>query len=184
MEVIMLLPGVMATMYRAQFRHIINRYLAGDQTLHKEINTNAASDAPINNLARQSMDLHQPPSIMDIDERTSGLKRLREEGGDGVNQAMMMQDMPMLMEQMVGYMTQTCTKASQDIAKIQAEARNQQFVDNQKLGEQEFMEMQQLSAKNDLEINHLTKMSKIRVDEATRLADEEKHLIAARQVPR
>jgi hypothetical protein len=211
MEVGMLLPGDNAKKHRAQASDLIKRHLAGDPTLHKDINKNAASDASINSLARESMDLPHPHSIMEIDKRTSGLKRLREEGG---NQESMMQDMPMLMhmEQMVGCMTQTCTKASetkvhvQDIAKIQAEARNQLFVDKQKLGEQEFLqltrkgdlEIQQLNAKNDLEINHLTKMAKIRTDEATHLADEEKRLtgekkkqadeeqrlIAARQVPR
>jgi hypothetical protein len=170
----MLLTGKNAMKYRELASDLIRRHLAGDPTLHKEINKNAASDAPMNSLARESMDPPQPSSIMEIDERISGLKRLREEGGNGVNnQAMMMQGMPMLMEQMVGHMTQACTKASetkvhvQDIANIQAKDRNQLFVDTQKQGELEF---QLLTRKGELEIEQLTKKAKIRVDEAIQLA--------------
>ena len=178
MEVSMLLPGDNAKKHRAQASDLIKRHLAGDPTLHKEINKNVASDAPINSLARESMDLPQPTSIMDIDERTFGLKRLREEGDNGVHQAVMMQGMPMLMEQMVGHMTQACIKASetkvhvQDIANIQAKDRNQLFVDTQKQGELEF---QLLTRRGELEIEQLTKKAKIRIEEATQLAQVPRH---------
>ena len=76
----MLLTGKNAMKYRELASDLIRRHLAGDPTLHKEINKNAASDAPMNSLARESMDPPQPSSIMEIDERISGIKRLREEG--------------------------------------------------------------------------------------------------------
>jgi hypothetical protein len=80
MEVGMLLPGRRAKKYRAQASDLIKRYLAGDQALHVELKKNAASDAHINRLARQSMDPPKTSHTMEIDERISGIKRLREEG--------------------------------------------------------------------------------------------------------
>jgi hypothetical protein len=54
-ELIMVLPGKVARETRAQFAGIIQRYLAGDQSLIAEIQSNAASSAPIAKLARESV---------------------------------------------------------------------------------------------------------------------------------
>jgi hypothetical protein len=54
-ELIMVLPGKIAKETRAQFAGIIQRYLAGDQSLIAEIQSNAASSAPIAKLARESV---------------------------------------------------------------------------------------------------------------------------------
>jgi hypothetical protein len=51
----MVLPGKIAKETRAQFAGIIQRYLAGDHSLIAEIQSNAASSAPIAELARESI---------------------------------------------------------------------------------------------------------------------------------
>ncbi len=55
-ELIMVLPGKVAKETRAKFANIIRRYLAGDKSLIVEINANAASNSPIAQLARVSLD--------------------------------------------------------------------------------------------------------------------------------
>lgn len=55
-ELIMVLPGKIAKETRCKFADIIRRYLGGDKSLIAEINANAASDSPIAQLARASMD--------------------------------------------------------------------------------------------------------------------------------
>lgn len=52
----MVLPGQTAMEIRVQFAVIIRKYLGGDQALHAEINANAASNSPIAQLARASVD--------------------------------------------------------------------------------------------------------------------------------
>lgn len=41
--------------YKRKAKHILIAYLAGDKTLHQEIETNAASTSPVNVLARESL---------------------------------------------------------------------------------------------------------------------------------
>jgi len=53
-ELIMVLPGDNAKEYRHKFADIIKRYLAGDATLISEIQANAASDHPVNRMAREA----------------------------------------------------------------------------------------------------------------------------------
>ena len=53
-ELAMVLPGKIARETRVNFSDIIKRYLAGDQSLVKEIQANAASDSPIAQMARAS----------------------------------------------------------------------------------------------------------------------------------
>jgi hypothetical protein len=53
-ELIMVLPGKVARETRKNFAGIIQRYLAGDTSLIREINENAESNAPIAQLARGS----------------------------------------------------------------------------------------------------------------------------------
>ena len=55
-ELIMVLPGKIARETRAQFAGIIQRYMAGDESLIAEIQSNAESSAPIAELARVSLD--------------------------------------------------------------------------------------------------------------------------------
>jgi hypothetical protein len=55
-ELVMVLPGKVARETRAQFAGIIQRYLAGDQSLIAEIQSNAESSAPIAELARGSLE--------------------------------------------------------------------------------------------------------------------------------
>ena len=56
LELIMVLPGKIAKESRVQFAEIIKRYLAGDESLVKEIRANAESDSVISKLARDSLD--------------------------------------------------------------------------------------------------------------------------------
>ena len=51
------LPGNSAKDYRGKATNVIKRYIAGDETLVTEIEANAASDHPINQLARASTTL-------------------------------------------------------------------------------------------------------------------------------
>ena len=54
-ELIMVLPGAIAKETRVQFANIIRRYMAGDSSLHEEINQNAQSTSPIAQMARESL---------------------------------------------------------------------------------------------------------------------------------
>lgn len=54
-QLVMVLPGKIAKETRAQFASIIERYLAGDKTLHAEIDGNAESNSTIAQLARESI---------------------------------------------------------------------------------------------------------------------------------
>ena len=54
-KLIMRLPGEMAKDFRSQACDILTRYLAGDQSLHAEVNANAQSQQPINEFARASL---------------------------------------------------------------------------------------------------------------------------------
>ena len=54
-ELAMILPGKLAKETRTGFANIIRRYLAGDGSLVKEIQDNAASSSPIAQMARASM---------------------------------------------------------------------------------------------------------------------------------
>jgi hypothetical protein len=75
-KLVMVLPGKIAKETRAQFASIIERYLAGDKTLHAEIDGNAESSSPIAQLARASvMDVEQAGDKAEL----VGLKRRREE---------------------------------------------------------------------------------------------------------
>jgi hypothetical protein len=69
----MVLPGKIATQTRAQFADIIRRYMAGDGSLHEEIESNAASTSPIAQMARASLQA-QP-----VDAHSLQMKRKREE---------------------------------------------------------------------------------------------------------
>jgi hypothetical protein len=53
-ELVMVLPGKVAKETRTQFASIIQRYMAGDQSLIAEIQSNAESSAPIAELATES----------------------------------------------------------------------------------------------------------------------------------
>jgi hypothetical protein len=54
-KMIMWLPGDMAKDFRSQACDILTRYLAGDQTMHDELNSNATSTGALNELARASL---------------------------------------------------------------------------------------------------------------------------------
>ena len=71
---IMVLPGETAKEVRHQFASIIRRYMAGDQQLVNEINSNASSNSPIAQMARASFGQEKV-----VDEHLVGLKRRREE---------------------------------------------------------------------------------------------------------
>jgi FtsZ-binding cell division protein ZapB len=55
-KLIMVLPGNTAKQTRAQFASIIQRYMAGDQSLVTEVQANKASSSIINQLAKESLD--------------------------------------------------------------------------------------------------------------------------------
>ena len=63
----MVLPGKVAKETRAQFAGIIQRYMAGDESLHAEIQRNAESDSSIAQLARAGME-KRPASSADLGE--------------------------------------------------------------------------------------------------------------------
>ena len=55
MKLINWLPGDTAKVYRGKVIDLLQRYLAGDSSMHAEIEANATSTAAINNLARESL---------------------------------------------------------------------------------------------------------------------------------
>ena len=73
-QLTMVLPGEMAKETRAQFASIIQRYMAGDGSLHAEVEANAGSAAPIAQLARESLGIARQ-----ADDHTIRMKRKREE---------------------------------------------------------------------------------------------------------
>ena len=55
LELVMVLPGQVAKQFRVKACDILKRYMAGDASLVKEIEANAASNAPVNRLAKASI---------------------------------------------------------------------------------------------------------------------------------
>ena len=76
-ELVMVLPGKIAKETRAKFADIIRRYLAGDQSLVREVQANAQSNAPVAQMARASLaaDSEADPVV----ERSLSHKRKLEE---------------------------------------------------------------------------------------------------------
>jgi hypothetical protein len=82
LELIMVLPGKIAKESRVQFADIIKRYLAGDESLVKEIRANAESDSVISKLARESLDADRAETLahkrkleqLEIEERVVALE--------------------------------------------------------------------------------------------------------------
>lgn len=72
-QLVMVLPGKVAKETRAQFAGIIERYLAGDGSLHAEVDANAKSSSPIAQMARASLGIEKEDPV------TVGFKRRREE---------------------------------------------------------------------------------------------------------
>lgn len=70
-ELVMVLPGKIAKTTRAQFKTIIQRYMAGDLSLVGEIQNNASSASPVAEMARGSLGIQNEPLNL--------LKRKREE---------------------------------------------------------------------------------------------------------
>ena len=73
-KLIMWLPGDMAKDFRSKACDILTRYLAGDQTMHDELNFNATSTAPLNEFARAS--LHEPSRDAMIQQFATDLHHL------------------------------------------------------------------------------------------------------------
>jgi hypothetical protein len=69
----MVLPGKVAKETRAQFADVIRRYMAGDQSMHAELRSNAESSSPIAQMARASLQSEQ------ADQQDQINKRKREE---------------------------------------------------------------------------------------------------------
>eukprot|EP00960_Hanusia_phi_P070869 767418-Hanusia_phi.AAC.3 len=59
LDVLSRLRGRVSDAFRAQMRHVYTRVRAGDQTMHAEINRNAASDGIGNVLARDALGMEQ-----------------------------------------------------------------------------------------------------------------------------
>jgi hypothetical protein len=71
LKLFMFLPGETAKINRAHMTRVIHRYFAGDPSILKEIEANAASDSPIAKMARSA--------LSDDAEEFAGHKRLRED---------------------------------------------------------------------------------------------------------
>jgi len=69
LQLIMVLPGKLAKETRQKFADILKRYMAGDQSMHDELDANAKSDSPIAQMARESLQ----------EDYAVGFKRRREE---------------------------------------------------------------------------------------------------------
>jgi len=76
-ELVMVLPGQIAKETRTKFANIIHRFMAGDSTLVADIQANAASDAPINQMARDTMDTDFDQT--EIEDQVEVTKRRRLE---------------------------------------------------------------------------------------------------------
>ena len=67
LKLIMFLPGEVAKKHRSAMVSILTRYFAGDASLLKEIEANAASESPIQQMAREA--LKDPETIEDAKKR-------------------------------------------------------------------------------------------------------------------
>ena len=74
LELIMVLPGKMAKEMRVKFADIIKRYLAGDASLIKEVQANAASSHPIAQMARESLAADVSPEDKALEDRKRKLE--------------------------------------------------------------------------------------------------------------
>ena len=81
LKLVMWLPGNMAKDFRTKACEILNRYIAGDASLVAEINANAVSTAPINEMARASLpdSVALLPMLKTVDVLTSELVIVRKE---------------------------------------------------------------------------------------------------------
>jgi hypothetical protein len=77
MQLVMVLPGKMAKETRAQFAGVIERYIAGDMSLHEEIEANAGSSNGMARLARKS--LKENMTHGEESSEQVGFKRKREQ---------------------------------------------------------------------------------------------------------
>jgi hypothetical protein len=76
LQLVVVLPGKMAKETRAQFAGVIERYIAGDRSLHAEIEANAGSSNGIARLARESLGILENTGEDPVAIR---MKRRREE---------------------------------------------------------------------------------------------------------
>jgi len=74
-KLMMWLPGENAKKFRTKAAEILTRYFAGDKNLLREIEANAASDAPVNQLARGAM----ATKTHGVDLEAQTLKKLKLE---------------------------------------------------------------------------------------------------------
>jgi hypothetical protein len=70
LQLIMLLPGEVAKKHRSGMVTVLTRYLAGDQTLIRDIEANGSSNSPICQLAREELESSQ---IDDVRKRKHGV---------------------------------------------------------------------------------------------------------------
>ena len=79
-ELVMVLPGKLAKETRTKFADVITRYMAGDKSLVGEINANAESTAPINELARGALLGKRKAELEDVEiaERRQALEERRQ----------------------------------------------------------------------------------------------------------
>ena len=112
-HLIMILPGQVAREYRVKACAIIQRYLAGDETLVEEIRANAASSAPINLLARES--------TIPIFRTELKVKRLQ------------LQNKQTLLKHQLQILTQQLRLKDEEIVRIQARRVQLSVIDRQRL---------------------------------------------------
>ena len=77
LQLVMVLPGKIARETRSRFASIIERYMAGDMSLIKEVEANAKSDAPIAQMARASLAAERAEEAV-LDEESLMHKRRLE----------------------------------------------------------------------------------------------------------
>ena len=68
-QLAMVLPGKIAKETRAKFADIIRKYLAGDQSLVREVEANAQSSAPIAQMARASLAAEAGPAVVELSHK-------------------------------------------------------------------------------------------------------------------
>lgn len=80
MTLMLMLPGTIAASFRREVLSIYTRYIAGDQTLHAEIDANAASSGPMQQLIRNELNLVLKPMIFDLEDALKlELAKIRED---------------------------------------------------------------------------------------------------------
>ena len=112
-KLIMFLPGDNAEMFRAKAMKIVTRYTAGDSSLINEIQANAESQAPLNQMARESLAGAAGARVI---QPSGGIDEASEGGDDAMETEMTTQLVTQQLRTLADDLSQGISSANQGIS--------------------------------------------------------------------